>query len=721
MPDRPPIRLPWPRHGLMKQTALAEQPPLSTASCLNVRPRSTIEGRERGGSRPGLIKAFDEQLGSGAKVDLLTSVSYVAAGDVSWTDDFDAGGNVLDPAIWSAASWVPNGMPAVDNGGNARTFTGSSSHQGAVRAFYAVDTANVYWVELFIVPYLGNWCGKYRIYARMNNTTPNASSSGIEAELVMTGATGSYTGALKVNGSVVATFTPGTAPVDGAWFKVRINGNNIKAKFAGTQLLGGSGVAISSHGSNVRTGFGFEATFVPSPYAYGICMADQFRIRSKVSDSGHRTRLIAASNGQLYRESEDEMVTVGGAGSLASGVALQAAEYLQKVYIANWSPSASVNPKVYDPLANTITNWTATAGTTPVDCKLICRYSDRVWLGAPKSALHQWFASRQGNPLDWDYVQTDAGSAIAGQTSEAGVIGEPLTAMLPVGDDYLVFGCIRSLWVLRGDPNYGGRIDNLSHEVGIISAGAVCTTPDGHTVFVSHDGLYTLAPGASSKPSRVSRDRMPVEWLALDPQLYNVTLRFDVEENGVHAFVTDFSGGASKHYFMDWKTESFWPVDCGANFDPLVLHAYTSLSLPDLSGVVLMGGRDGYIRRFDRATAKDDGTNFASHVYLGPLPMGTHAEMESVLNTLRATLAFNSGKVAWSIHPGTTDDDALMAAAAASGTWTSGSTHGVQYTERPRLRAGAAYVKLANGENGVAWSLEDLTATVVPGGHQRLS
>ena len=62
------IRLQFPLGGLDKRFSYRDQPPFTTPDCLNVRPNGTIEGRARGGSRSGLVKAYPQQLGGGEPI-----------------------------------------------------------------------------------------------------------------------------------------------------------------------------------------------------------------------------------------------------------------------------------------------------------------------------------------------------------------------------------------------------------------------------------------------------------------------------------------------------------------------------------------------------------------------------------------------------------------------------------------------------------------------------
>ena len=78
MPPRPrTIEVLFPPAGQGRRFGYQSQPPYTTFDCSNVRPFDTYEGRERGGSRPGIAKAYVTELGSGAPVQCLAPLRVV--------------------------------------------------------------------------------------------------------------------------------------------------------------------------------------------------------------------------------------------------------------------------------------------------------------------------------------------------------------------------------------------------------------------------------------------------------------------------------------------------------------------------------------------------------------------------------------------------------------------------------------------------------------------
>jgi len=372
-------------------------------------------------------------------------------------------------------------------------------------------------------------------------------------------------------------------------------------------------------------------------------------------------------------------------------------------------------PKIYDPDADTLTIWTATIGKgqVPTGCPIIVRYRDRMVLAGAVDAPHVWYMSRSGDALDFDYAADadDGARAVAGNTADAGEMGEPITAMLAHCDDLLVIGCLSSLWCVRGDPAYGGQIDNLSHDVGIVSRGALCRTPEGATVFLSLDGLYILAPGAEVYPTPMSRETLPAELLTIDPSIYTVTMAYDVRFRGIHLYLTPVDSRGQMHWWFDWKTKSFWPVKLQDGHQPTALCSHVSQNVGESR--LILGGSDGYLRRYSEMAEDDDGSEIESYVYIGPFRTAKLPTQEGIVSQLDGVLSKRSGRVKWSILAGESGEEAYhVATPQATGTWTAG----LNYRTHPRTVGAAQILKLENADANRRWNVEEIAVTRILSG-----
>lgn len=369
-----------------------------------------------------------------------------------------------------------------------------------------------------------------------------------------------------------------------------------------------------------------------------------------------------------------------------------------------------------------------TGGIAPIGCPVIASYRDRMFLAGADAAPHLWYLSRQGNPLDWNYGASawDIGRAVAGQNCDAGQLGEPITAAIPYHGDYLVIGCAKSTWVMRGDPAAGGILDNLSRHAGILSPGAWCMTDRDEIIFLGPEGLHIIPPGAIAVQSL--NDNLPLDLQNVDARTHTVLLEYDLHGKGVHIFLTGNEKASRTHWWWSQRENSLWRVSTAEDYEPLSLARYHAGALGD-SGVIL-GCRDGYLRQFrDVHLTDQDGTSrtshvFGSHVLYGPFRLGPQG-IEGLLIELEAALSDRSGTLWWKLYVDDTAEGATALAVAAtanteaaSGSW----TEGTNYTARPRRRGQAAVLRVycaAGRSNPRAWAVENIYAGLKPAGRFR--
>jgi hypothetical protein len=352
--------------------------------------------------------------------------------------------------------------------------------------------------------------------------------------------------------------------------------------------------------------------------------------------------------------------------------------------------------KYYDSANDTLNLYKATdgKGDPPHGCTILTVYRDRITAGGDPDYPGVWFMSRQGDPFDWDYGSFDqqAATASIAANSETGGLPAPVTAMAPISEDYLIIGARSELYVLRGDPMVAGQLDNLSQSNGVLDLYAWCGAPDGSWYYMSRDGLYRLPGGPLSVPQPVSRTRLPRELTDIDTNLFFVNMEYDVRDQLIYIFVTPRTAGLSVQWTLEIANGAFWLEQF-----PVSAHRPTALVYNPSSNMVLLGSTDGYIRRFDSAFENDDGTDFSSHIAIGPVRLAAQG-MEGMVVELSAVLDHFSGDVTWVLHVG---DQEFGVSQAATGTWGPNSN----YIDRPNARGRVAYV-IISGTPGSRWAME---------------
>jgi hypothetical protein len=428
--------------------------------------------------------------------------------------------------------------------------------------------------------------------------------------------------------------------------------------------------------------------------------------------SRRRVRGVVVSGGTVKTFSEGAYETVT-SGSNALSVAAQVIFSSQNgldLYFAD-----GVSEKYYDSTLRSVAAWTPTAGALPVDGvgnrpRLICTWRGRTVLSGLLRDPQNWFMSAVNDSLDWDYAPTTPvpTQAVAGNNSSAGQPGDLISCLLPYTDDVLLFGGDHTIWALTGDPLSGGQIDLVTNTIGMAWGRPFCMDPQGVIYFFgSRGGVYRMAP--SSQPVRISQkinDRLR------DVNVGSTLVRMAWDDfcQGLYLFLTPLdSEEETTNFFWDSRQDAWWPdVFANADHNPRAVHVYDG-DAPD-DRVMLLGSYDGYLRYFDPAEADDDGTPIASSVTLGPI-VDTRLD-EFLLKDLQTILGTESSPVSWSVHVGSTAEEALSSSAVESGVWYPGRNN-----QSPVRRAGhAVYVKLTATS---AWSLEVIRARYATRGKVR--
>lgn len=786
MPKKRQMRLSFPLGGLDRRASARQQRPYTTPDCSNVRPTGTIESRERGGSRPGLVQSHQDDLGSNVRF-LIPMVLALGDSKTAWSDTF--GGSAM-AGVWTQASWATDSPSILQQMVSVDT---SVADAASVRDALTIDVSASYTVEALLIPWDGAFHGDYKLYLRLDNTTPAYQTDGVEISLTMTGTGGVYTGTATsfVGGVADATgagspytMTGGTLTGSSArpvWLIATVSTDTITVTLDGTQILS---QAMDAAQNGLRVGFGMEATVVS-----GVCLMDVFRVQYTSTGTVEplSSMLTASAGGNIYNETTYGRMTVVSTNlTVRDDVSLEAVQSGQKLYIADFgdvradaddgvvsgatldsatyadwttlgiltnddvcvisAPAGSAGtyeiqtvasgvitltaspgdnsgvsfrieraPKVYDPIADTVSIMTATdgVGQTPTGCPLVAHFLDRIVLAGAEIAPGVWYMARRSDELDWDYAQTDDNRAVAGTASDAGIPATAITALAPASDDYLVIGCRNSLWRMRGDPALGGSLDALSQNIGIVDAGAWCWGPAAELIFLSLDGIYILPPGGESSPVSMSRELLPQELLNFDPDTSTINLEYDVQFRGVHIYLTPDSTNQRIHWWLNWEGKTFWPMTLTADHEPMATCDLQAVAIED-SGVIL-GGRDGKLRKFSGNASNDVGTAFVNYMSIGPIPLAADGFVGRLLS-MDAVIAEDSGDVTWNLYPALTFEATYTASSADTGTWVAG----LNGRNHPISR-GQAYLLKITGTANYKWAIEGIETVTMDVGSRRIA
>ena len=360
-----------------------------------------------------------------------------------------------------------------------------------------------------------------------------------------------------------------------------------------------------------------------------------------------------------------------------------------------------------------ITTWTPTSGTLLIDASdkrptLIENWRGRIVMSGTEADPAEWYMSKVGDAFDWNYSPDTITEtqAVAGVNSPAGKAPDVIRCIIPVSDDILVFGCDHSIWQMTGDPMLGGRLDEIVDGVGTPWGRPWCRGSSGEFyLFGTRGGVYRGVPGQGVQKITEGRFEERMNNINLNTNL--VRLVWNEQERGVHVFVTPLTIGDSsnEHYFYDTRTNSWWIDKFGnaANHDARAVHVFDGDDASDRA--ILMGGADGYIRKWDVTKADDDGTAISSHVYLGPILPRALGTVN--VNEIRTLLAKGSSDVTMSVFRGNSAEDAYNQTTAL---YTATLSAGRNVAERRRAQGHAIFLKLSNTTASQTWAMELLQA-----------
>jgi hypothetical protein len=734
-----PIEIKTPTKGVVKTTNFQDFPPDSCIDALNVLPWDRT-GRLRVNQRSGTDKLWPAAMGNGSQA-LQCMIQTTLALDPA---TIVPSSNIIDDAFPYAAgalqtmssNWVNRhqsvgGSGALLTGINGATNTTLITGSGTVTTTYvsgqniqgdagmwkpSVTLGASYIVRgVFNMPTnnSGIQCG---VFARTDSSTTNATNqvafvltAGLTTAYLMHGDDQTIANTNLVSHLTIPLLSSGTHQVD-----LRVSGNVFSAWIDNInygQFTWTNGVSM--------TGTGFTFTTLQSSL-----YLQRFQVWVGVTPASLRqTNVLSVCGGSIYMGqavsgSPSNALVSGGANVLTASGLVSGCFSQGLAYFVDGFTIYQVNltSQVASPMV-------ATAGTLPANCTLSTVWRDRLVLAAPHGTPQNFFMSRVGVATDFDYSQQDSAAAFAGNASTAGHIGEPIVSLIPFTDDVLFIMGDHNVWVVRGDPADGGSIDLISDAIGILGQNAWCKAPDGTVYFAGTGGLYRIAPG-STVCENISNSAWNEFFRTINRGSQYVTLAWDRDQQGMYIFVENVnaSGTGGTNLWYDFRTGGLWPLRYPDNHGPVVALVYDGDGPTDR--VLLLGGRDGFVRRVQLTDMDDDGTAIASYIYLGPFKTDDTSETllewtDVVMGEPPPGFAATNWSCVVTIQSHSTVEKAFVSPLY-SRSRTTVPRRQVRWLARQR--GGAFFFKLANNApvtNGATWSFEKITALMTPAGTVR--
>lgn len=700
------IEIPLPLNGLGESAVGGKN---TTPSCMNVRPRA--DGTL--GSRPGLVRPYGVPLAP-------TAVQWVGQMDcgygdsVAYHDGFDYADGPLVAAAgspWTGAdpNLLVSGGAVLDVGtlgskfsaGEYMGFAGDQWDDFVLESQLQWSYVTSFSVEFWVG---GDALGNGGIHIAINNVSrpilPSLAFTNDLSIVTTSPSMGFWTtsfGPFYGNAGGSLRVCADSASVQVWWnsqlvlTQPRVNGTCLSAGFTMTRSNPGSANGI--------------ADSVPQ-----VQLLD-WRLTTASRAQAITRKLLAVAGGNVWAEQSAGVLAPSplNAQPMAPDRLISAAACGGVLFLAD-----GVSPRFANPSARGVQcqPYIARKGLLPASAGLAAGWRNRVVLAGLPADPQNYYMSRQGDPWDFELDASDAAAATSGDGG-AGKPAEPILALCPLGEEVLVLGCTRSLWVLRGDPLHGGVVQRRVDPMGIAGPNAWAVDTGGNFYFLSDEGLFVMDAVANTPPKCLSRiaalqGRRAVQAGATpaEGEVY-ASLAFDASRNGLLVFLTPVGGAIGQHWFFDIARGAIFPESYPAAAGP-IFAAGCSGESPAIAALVL-GGADGWLYGFDDAAKSDavgdpPGAAIASSLTIAAeLPRDPMAQ--AVLSGLELTLSPASGPVQLDVRTGDTLGAALAAAPQAGGTCTGGRN-----VHRFRVRGRRHLVRLANTAAGVAWSLESAAA-----------
>jgi hypothetical protein len=366
-----------------------------------------------------------------------------------------------------------------------------------------------------------------------------------------------------------------------------------------------------------------------------------------------------------------------------------------------------------------------TYGTMPTNAYLVCIYRGRVVLAGNPIYPNQWYMSRNANPFDYLYGAGDPMSAVAGNNADAGQCPDIVRALISFHDDYLIFGCASTLWILRGDPVSGGSLDNLSDTTGMFGANSWCFDDARNLYFWGTGGIYKINSDFSGIQN-LTELSLPeiVNDEGADPSTHRITMGYDKKRHGLIVSITVVATGVNSNYFYSFKTQGFFPETYPEECGPYSIFYYDAND-PDYADL-LIGSRDGYIRKFLNTAKNDDiGTTdeaISSYVTypitsLGPRDSKGNLDLDHEGKLTELVFELSGGaasggfqdtdQVTYSLYKGDDAETVLEDIIDGATAFTSGtlSNTGRKNKIRPRMRGAFMGLKLSDSTVSKTWAV----------------
>jgi len=265
----------------------------------------------------------------------------------------------------------------------------------------------------------------------------------------------------------------------------------------------------------------------------------------------------------------------------------------------------------------------------------------------------------------------------------------------------------------------------------MFGANSWCFDNSGNIYFFGTGGVYRIPLGFRNVENltEISLPNLVADEDA-NPSTHRITMAYDRKRHGILICITKLSDGSNSNYWYDLKLKGFFPESYPNECGPYSLFYYAAND-NDYADL-LIGSKDGYIRKFESAAAgKDDDTGGStdpiSSYCVWPIQHLTEDnDKEGKLTSLTIELAggasgttfANTDNVSYEIHIGDDAETVIENILDGATAFTSGTLSGTGRKARIRTKVRGAFlgIKLYNSTATETWAINKIFGEIKPAG-----
>jgi hypothetical protein len=244
--------------------------------------------------------------------------------------------------------------------------------------------------------------------------------------------------------------------------------------------------------------------------------------------------------------------------------------------------------------------------------------------------------------------------------------------------------------------------------------------------FLGTDGIYSLSSEAiinAQPPINITKERIPklITSLGLNRRTDRVVMGYDKQRYGIQVSITQQDGQWSFGFWLDLRTGGVFPDSFPSGQQQSAIYYYDSYKTDQRA--LLLGGYDGYIRKYDETTKSDEGGNaIDSWVTFGPFNSNSNDTRARIgINEISLTLGDSSDGITVDVYSSKSSD--LLAdnikdsqPSALTKVITGDS---LKNSIIDKVTGVSTAVKMSNSTINQSWSIEETNITLMDEGQQK--